>query len=119
MHVSVIRMPRRVNASTARRSSSSTQPGCFSTEALAKSVPRGSMIVGTRTAAPSPASASTHSTPALPRLSVSAMTCAWVTGTNSAAPKKSPTLIWCSIARCTARPRLPACMARSNSFSLI
>ncbi len=46
MQVSVIRMPRRENAATARRSSSSTQPGCFKTEAFAKSVPRGSMIVG-------------------------------------------------------------------------
>ena len=36
---------------------------------------------------------SSHCTPASPRLSVSAMICAWVTGTKSAAWKKSPTLI--------------------------
>ena len=42
------------------------------------------------------ASASSQRTPASPRLSVSAMMCACVTGTKSAAPKKSPTAIWCA-----------------------
>ena len=48
------------------------------------------VIVGTRTRRCSGGSAdqrSSHSTPASPRDSVSAMTCAWVTGTKSCAPR--------------------------------
>jgi len=116
-----MKMPRRLKAATARRSRSTAQPGCLSTAVFAKSVPRGSMMVGTQTRAfgSSFASDSTQATPASPRLSVSAMMCAWVTGTRSAAPKKSPTRTWCSIALLTAAPCSPASIERSKSFSLI
>src|SRR5919106_5522494 len=117
MHVSVISTPSFPNAATARRSSSTIQPGCFKTLTFVKSVPRGSVIVGTRTRALSLARDSSHATPASPRLSVSAMMCACVTGTKSAAPKNSPTLIWCSSALFAAALSSPACIERSRSFS--
>ena len=120
MQVSVIDTPRRTKASIVRRSSVSIQGACLSTSALAKSVPRGSVIVGMRTRLRPPSSSamlSSQRTPASPRLSVSAMTCAWVTGTKSAAAKKSPTLIWCSIAICATRPLRPARIASSSSLA--
>src|SRR6266850_2239097 len=119
MHVSVSMTPSRLNASIVRRSSSSPAAGCLSTLAFAKSVPRGSVIVGTSMRALSRPSDSSQRTPASPRLSVSAMMCACVTGTKSCAPKKSPTLIWCSIAARRAGPFSPASMARSRSFSFM
>jgi hypothetical protein len=122
MQVSVMDTPSFTKAATARRSRSTIQSACLSCFALVKSVPRGSVIVGMRTVRrPSrvAASDSSHRTPASPRLSVSAMMCAWVTGTKSAAPKKSPTLIWCSSASFGTAPCSPARIARSSSFSLM
>src|ERR1051326_160206 len=63
--------------------------------ALAKSVPRGSVIVGMRTRRRpsfSAARRSSQRTPASPRLSVSAMTWACVPATQSPAPEKAATL---------------------------
>src|ERR1700694_1596557 len=120
MQVSVIETPSFTNAATARRSRSTIQSACFSCLALVKSVPRGSVIVGMRTVRPSPffaASDSSHLTPASPRLSVSAITCACVTATKSCAPKNSPTLIWCVSASFGTAPNCPASMAVSSSFS--
>ena len=113
-------------ASRRRRSRAARDPASprsgRAAAALEKSVPRGSVIVGMRTRrSPSvvAASLSSHCTPASPRLSVSAMMCACVTGTKSRAPKNSPTLIWCCSACCGTGPALPASMACSSSFSFI
>ncbi len=46
-------------------------------------------------------------TPASPKDSVSAMTCAWETGTKSAASKNSPTAIWCEIVQRLGLAHLP------------
>src|SRR5512135_746984 len=120
MHVSVIITPSLTKASIARCSRSSIQTACLSSAALLKSVPRGSVIVGMRTRRSATgwlASISSQATPASPRLSVSAMMCAWVTGTKSSAPKKSPTLIWCCSASCRTGPISPASIACSCSVS--
>ena len=90
MQVSVISTPSASNAAMARRSNASIQSCCFSRAAAAKSVPRGSVMVGMRTrrsCSGSAASRSSHSTPATPSDSVSAMMCACDTGTKSAAPR--------------------------------
>src|SRR5450631_4550538 len=79
-------------------------------------------MVGMRTRRCPPsvaASPSSHLTPASPRLSVSAIRCACVTGTMSSAPKNSPTLIWCCSACCGTGPALPARISFSSSLSFI
>src|SRR6201994_2889187 len=122
MQVLVMATPSFSNAVMARRSRSTIAEVWPSQPALVKSVPRGSVMVGMRTRCwPSVVAArpSSHCTPASPRLSVSAMMWACVTGTKSAAPKKSPTLIWCFSACCGTGPDLPARMSCSSSLSFM
>src|SRR5215472_1808816 len=122
MQVLVMATPSFSTAAIARRSRSSIAKVWPRRCACAKSVPRGSVMVGTRTRRwPSAVAAkpSSHCTPASPRLSVSAMMWACVTGTKSAAPKNSPTLIWCFSASCGTGPALPARISCSSSLSFI
>src|SRR5579864_7288066 len=118
MQVSVISTPSFTKASIARRSRSSIHGACLRNAALQKSVPRGSVIVGMQTWRSVTgwlAKPSSQATPASPRLSVSAMTCACVTGTKSGAPKNSPTLSWCCKASWRTDPISPASIACSRS----
>src|ERR1044071_1083109 len=120
MQVSVIITPSFTSAPTTRSSSETMARVWPRNAALAKSVPRGSVIVGMRTRRRpsfSAARRSSQRTPASPRLSVSAMTWACVTATQSSAPKKSPTLTWCSSASLGTGPSFPARMSRSSSLS--
>ena len=81
MQVFVISTPSASNAAIARRSRSSIHGWCLSRSAAAKSVPRGSVMVGIRTRRSrrrQRSHRSSHSTPARPSDSVSAMMCAWV-----------------------------------------
>src|SRR6185437_13316229 len=122
MQVSVMETPSFTNAAMARFSRSTIQSACPSSLDFAKSVPRGSVMVGMRTVR-SPvecaASLSSQRTLCSPRLSVSAMMWAWVTGTNSFAPKNVPTFTWCRIAACGTGPISPASIAFSSRSSLI
>src|SRR6185312_11413168 len=118
MHVSVISTPSFTKASIVRRSRSSIHGACLRNAALQKSVPRGSVIVGMQTWRSVTgwlAKPSSQATPASPRLSVSAMTCACVTRTKSGAPKNSPTLSWCCKASWRTDPISPASIACSRS----
>ena len=76
MQVSVIRMPIDSNAAIARRSRAAIRSSCLSFRYAQKSIPRGSVTVGTRTrrsASGRRAMDSSHSTPDSPSDSVSAM----------------------------------------------
>src|SRR3984957_17540639 len=122
MQVLVMATPSASKAAIARRSRSSIAGVWPSRSALAKSVPRGSVMVEIRTRrcpAVVAARPSSQRTPASPRLSVSAIKWACVTGTRSSAPKNSPTLIWCCKACCGTGPAWPARISFSSSLSFI
>ena len=111
MQVSVRIMPRRASASAARRSSATIASGCLMLAKRAKSAPRGSVTVGTRTrrsAGGAAASSSRNATPEGPSASLSAQMCTWLTSTRSSASKNSPTATCCSIAQRRGAPSSPA-----------
>ena len=103
------------NAAIARRSRSSIAGSGPRRSALAKSVPRGSVIVGIRTC-PLPARRSRPVPRASARRLRRGFRCRPSDGpaspaTKSSAPKNSPTLIWCCSACCATGPILPARMS--------